>query len=72
MCAMSIESIVDKIGREELATRLGVGRTAISMSIKDGFFRPAWYKIIKRICKENRIKCHDEWFAWKKAPEVVE
>ena len=51
-----------------MATRIGVGLTAISAAVSEGMFRPAWYKTMREMSAEKGFDIPDSLFRWKSAP----
>jgi len=67
---MTVIEIVEVIGRAHLASRLDVGRAAISNAISDEIFPAKWYRIVKSECDQAEISCPLSCFnfAWIKLP----
>ena len=62
--------VADALGRSEMATRIGVGLTAISAAVSEGMFRPAWYKTMSEMSAEKGFEIPDRLFRWKVASRL--
>ncbi len=67
---ITTHEVADALGRSEMATRIGVGLTAISAAVCDGKFRPAWYKTMREMAAEKGVEIPDSLFRWKVAPDL--
>ena len=57
--------VADVLGRAEMAAQIGVGLTAISAAVSEGFFRSAWYMTIRKMAAEKNFEVSDGLFRWK-------
>lgn len=65
-----IRDIVDKIGRERLAGRLGLKNAkSVWPAISRGFFPPAWYPIVEELAEEEGIVVPSDLYNWRKAED---
>lgn len=63
-----IRIIVDRIGRERLALRLGLKNAkSVWPAISRGFFPPAWYPIVEELAEEEGIEVPSYLYNWRKA-----
>jgi len=66
----TVEHIASVVGRDVLASRLGVGKTAISNAIKAGKFPARWFRVVKDLTEEHGINCPEDLFAFAKEVET--
>ena len=57
--------IVDTIGRAEIAGALGVTVDAVSVNLKRGGLPPAWFAVVRDLCKAAGTDCPESAFNWK-------
>jgi len=62
----TVQDICNEIGREVLASAIGVSRQSISNAISDAAFPASWYEIIKRECDDRGLVCDLVLFKFKR------
>ena len=62
----TVEEICDKVGRVNLAARLGVTKAAITNAISDDVFPSRWYRVVKEECNAFGINCPIDIFGFRK------
>jgi len=68
----TVKSIIKTLGREPLATALGVGVKAVGAASVSGRFPANWYLIIKNLCGAADLKCPDALFSFKPVPDALQ
>jgi hypothetical protein len=66
--SLTVADICDAIGRKVIASRLGVGKTAVSNAVAEGVFPARWYREINMLCLEHDVPCCDEIFNFVRTP----
>ena len=66
---ITVEEICEKLGRLNIATCLGLQKSAISNAIAAGVFPARWFAIISAMCREAGIACPLHLFAFANAPQ---
>lgn len=66
---MKIESIIERLGREQIARRVGVTSSAVVMARARGQFPASWFVIIRGMAAELGIDCPAALFAMKQEGE---
>jgi len=64
----NIEQICNAIGRKNLATSLGVSKSAVTNAIAAEQFPLAWYRIVKRECASRGIEYPSHLFKFIPVP----
>lgn len=54
--------IAAQLGQRRIATRLGVGASAVNNAVVRGKFPPAWFPVIRQICEAEGIICPEAAF----------
>jgi len=54
---MTTQDLAQKLTRSAMASRLGVGLTAISNATVRGKFPPAWFSVLKQMADEAGEEC---------------
>lgn len=60
-----VSTICDKLGRDAIMRRLGVGKTAISNAVTAGKFPASWYAGLSDMCAASGIECPLEAFSFR-------
>jgi hypothetical protein len=60
----TVSDICSRLGRREIATRVGVAKTAISNAVVDGKFPARWFLVLSAMCQEQGIECPKELFSF--------
>ncbi|WP_152618401.1 hypothetical protein [Leisingera sp. ANG-Vp] len=63
------EQLINKIGRENISLRIGVGLTAVSNAVVRGKMPSSWYEGVKRECDLQGIECPTSLFTFKRPPK---
>ncbi|WP_152615645.1 hypothetical protein [Leisingera sp. ANG-M1] len=63
------EQLINKIGRENISLRIGVGLTAISNAVVRGKMPSSWYEGVKKECDLQGIECPTTLFSFKRPPK---
>lgn len=59
------QTIVNQIGRADIARLVGVGLPAVSNAIRRGKLPTAWFPAIKAECEARGLECPESAFNWK-------
>ena len=59
-------SICEVLGRQKMALRLGVTKTAISNAAVEGAFPARWFVVLSTMCREVEHPCPLELFSFAK------
>jgi hypothetical protein len=57
--------ICEAIGRDVLASAIGVTRQSISNAISDNAFPASWFLVVKKLCAARKIRCPLRLFKFK-------
>lgn len=60
-----LKQIVDAVGRKNIASRVGVGMTAVSNGVVRGQFPASWYVVCLNLAEEAGVDCPPELFGQK-------
>ena len=61
----SVRSVVDALGRAEIATRVGVKRGSVTEAIKAGLFPASWYIALRDLGAGKGVTVPAFLFRWK-------
>lgn len=64
MAMGTVTDICDRLGRKNMAMRLGVKATAISNAVAAGRFPAKWFLVVREMCAESGVECPDGVFAF--------
>lgn len=67
-----VQSIIIKLGQNDLAKALGCGSTNIINAGNRGKFPSSWHPTVLRIAREKGIQVPDRLFSWKRPSDVAE
>ena len=67
----TVREAADRLGRQQMAAKLGVGASTISAAIADGFFPSAWYIALREMTAEKGEVLPTKLFRWKGALEAI-
>lgn len=62
-----VQTIVARLGRKQIADRIGVTDAAIGNALSDGRFPAWWYRDLREFCAEEGVNCPMAAFKWKHA-----
>lgn len=61
----TVPTIIDALGSDKIAAKLGVSHHAVRYAKTDGMFPAAWFAAISALCEEAQIDLPMELFNWK-------
>lgn len=61
----TVPAIIDAIGPDRIAAKLGVSLHAVRYAKTDGLFPAAWFAVIRDLCEEAQIDLPMCLFNWK-------
>lgn len=65
MLMPNVHDITKAVGRDEIASRLGVGVAAVGNAVARGKFPAAWYFTVAAVCAEKGVECPPDAFNFK-------
>ena len=65
----NVKEVADRLGRKQMAAKLGVGVTTISAALAEEFFPSSWYIALREMAAENGEVVPTALFRWKGAME---
>lgn len=57
-------NIAGQLGRQEIAARLGLSRSAVDVAVGRGKFPAAWFVILREMGREKNIEIPEAVFGW--------
>lgn len=52
---ITVSTVVKKLGRQDMAVRLGIVATSIDNAVKRGEFPAAWHSVVMDMAKERGV-----------------
>lgn len=61
----TVPNIIDKLGSDKIAAKLGVSHHAVRYAKTVGSFPAAWFAVLQELCDEAKIDLPLDLFNWK-------
>lgn len=58
----AVVQLCDRLGRRDIALRIGRTVAAVSNATSGGAFPAGWYLVIRQMCDERGLECPDSLF----------
>lgn len=60
----TVTDICDKVGRQAIASAVGVGLTAVSNAAVENCFPARWFYAVRGLCRDANVECPETLFSF--------
>ncbi|MFD1481630.1 hypothetical protein [Paracoccus nototheniae] len=60
----TVSAICEVVGRQAIASAVGVGLTAVSNAASENRFPARWFYAVRALCAESGIQCPERLFSF--------